>query len=74
MGKKKILDVLANDEMKRRLSSLGIFPGQTIDVMDNIERVAEGKPSGMIITVKNARYFINQDLANCIIWKEIEDE
>jgi Fe2+ transport system protein FeoA len=74
MGKRKIVDVMANDEMRRRLSSLGIFPGQIIEVMDNIERVAEGKPSGMILIVKNARYFINQDLANCITWKEIENE
>ncbi len=59
-----VKEILSNDEsMKEFLFSLGCYPDEKVLV---ISRLA----SNLIISVKDARYSIDEDLAKCIILKD----
>lgn len=56
-----IKDIVADDEeMKSFLFTLGCYSGESVTVIDK-------KKSGLILSIKDGRYNIDNDLANLIL-------
>lgn len=59
-GSYKVLSVSLNDyETEQFLFSLGLYSGETVTLLKKTS-------SGCLIVVKDARYNIDRNLANCI--------
>ena len=50
----------ASEDMKQFLFTLGCYPGEKVTIISKLK-------SNYIINVKNARYSIDQELANAIL-------
>ena len=67
LGKEYVIsdvDTSGDDEMKSFLFSLGCYSGETITVVD--------KKKNLVVSIKDARYNIDSELASTIIIEEDE--
>ncbi|MFV0424331.1 MAG: ferrous iron transport protein A [Bacilli bacterium] len=56
-----VVEIKTNDEsMKEFLFSLGCFPGENLTIISKLA-------ANFVISVKDARYSIDENLAKCII-------
>ena len=60
----KDVDTFGDDDMKSFLFSLGCYSGETITVVD--------KKKNLVVSIKDARYNIDPELASAILIQEEE--